>query len=383
MREALALADNALYTATPNPRVGCVVVKDGIVIGTGWTQPYGGWHAEQHALSRCSVDAAGATAYVTLEPCNHVGASGRKESCVESLLRAKVARVVVAAIDPNPKMGGKSLEMLREKGVAVVAGLLDDEAREQNVGFISRMTRGRPWVRVKMAASLDGRTALADGTSQWITGAEARADGHAWRARACAVLTGVGTVMQDDPALTVRAVETPRQPRRIVVDRHAQTAATAKVFAGPEAVWVFASEAPRAPFPSNVETIVLRDANGRVDLAALLEELGRRKINELHVEAGAKLSGAFLALGLVDELLLYFAPSLLGDTARGMFALPVLESLEARIRLDIREITRLGDDWRVLARVQTVIQLGKQEKARRLRGKIRWEGDLDEMRTDK
>jgi diaminohydroxyphosphoribosylaminopyrimidine deaminase/5-amino-6-(5-phosphoribosylamino)uracil reductase len=352
MREALALADNALYTATPNPRVGCVIVKDGVAIGSGWTQPYGGLHAEQHALSRCAGDPAGTTVYVTLEPCNQVGASGRGESCVDSLVRAKVARVVVAAIDPNPQMGGRSLGMLREHRIHVETGVLADVALAQNPGFISRMTRGRPWVRVKMAASLDGRTALANGTSQWITGAEARADGHAWRARACAVLTGVGTVMQDDPALTVRAIETPRQPRRIVVDRHAQTPAGARVLSGPDPVWVFASDEPQAPFPANVETIVLRDANGRVDLAAMLDELGRRRINELHIEAGAKLSGAFLALGLVDELLLYFAPSLLGDMARGMFALPQLESLDARIRLGIREVTRIGDDLRVTAYVQ-------------------------------
>lgn len=346
------LAHHALCTATPNPRVGCVIVRNGRVIGSGWTQPYGGHHAEQHALAGCSEDPAGATAYVTLEPCNHVGASGRAESCVESLLRAKIGRVVVATTDPNPRMSGKSVDQLRRAGVAVATGLCEAEAREINSGFIRRMTRGRPWVRVKMAASLDGRSALADGASQWITGPEARADGHAWRARACAVLTGIGTVLQDDPQLTVRAVETPRQPRRVIVDRHAQTPHAAKILQG-DPVWIFTAGPPPIPFPSRVEAISLPAADGRVDLAAMMDELGRRHINELHVEAGAKLAGTLLAQGLVDELLLYFAPCLLGDTARGMFGFPPLASLDARIPLEIREWTRLGDDWRVIARIKS------------------------------
>lgn len=351
MQQALVLARNALCTATPNPRVGCVVVRDARVIGSGWTQPYGGHHAEQHALSACSEDPAGATAYVTLEPCNHVGASGRAASCVESLLDARIGRVVAATLDPNPRMGGASVAALRRAGVAVELGVCETEAREINIGFIYRMTHGRPWVRVKMAASLDGRTALADGTSQWITGDEARADGHAWRARACAVLTGIGTILQDDPQLTVRALETLRQPRRIIVDRHAQTPRTAKILQG-EPVWIFTADRPQVPFPSHVEAISLADAEGRVDLVAMIEILGQRQINELHVEAGAKLAGALLAQGLVDELLLYFAPRLLGDTARGMFALPPLTALDRSIQLDVTEWVRLGDDWRATARVQ-------------------------------
>ena len=351
MRQALALAHNALYTATPNPRVGCVIVRDGRVIGAGWTQPYGGHHAEQHALAGCTEDPAGATAYVTLEPCNHVGASGRAESCVASLLRAKIGRVVAATADPNPRMTGESLSALRAAGVDVDSGVCEDDAREINIGYIRRMADGRPWVRIKMAASLDGRTALADGASQWITGPEARADGHAWRARACAVLTGIGTVLQDDPQMTVRAVATPRQPRRIIVDRHAQTPHGAKILQG-DPVWIFTGDPPPTPFPPHVEAISLPDARRRVDLAAMLDELGRRQINELHVEAGAKLAGALLAQGLADELLLYFAPCLLGDHARGMFTLPPLASLDARIALDIREWTRLGDDWRLVARLK-------------------------------
>lgn len=356
MRQALVLAHNALYTATPNPRVGCVIVRDGRVIGEGWTQPYGGLHAEQHALAACREDPAGATVYVTLEPCNHVGASGRAESCVESLLHAKVARVVMATTDPNPRMSGLSLAALRQARVAADVGVCEEEATEINLGFFSRMTRGRPWVRVKMAASLDGRTALADGDSQWITGSEARADGHAWRARACAVMTGVGTVVQDDPQMTARGVDTPRQPQRIIVDRHGETPLTARILQG-DPVWIFTAGAPRAPFPPQVEVTRLPDANKRVDLMAMMNELGRRHINELHVEAGAKLAGALIAQGLVDELLLYFAPCLLGDTARGMFAFPALPNLNARIALDVGEWTRLGQDWRVIGRVARVARM--------------------------
>jgi diaminohydroxyphosphoribosylaminopyrimidine deaminase/5-amino-6-(5-phosphoribosylamino)uracil reductase len=351
MLEALALADNALFTATPNPRVGCVVARGDRIIGRGWTQGYGGPHAEQHALANCTEDPAGATMYVTLEPCNKVGDSGRRESCVESIVRSQIARVVVGATDPNPQMSGASLAQLRAGGIAVDSGVEETKAREQNLGFASRMTRGRPWVRVKMAASLDGRTALADGASQWITGPAARADGHGWRARACAVLTGVGTVRQDDPQLTVRGIDTPRQPRRVIVDRYAQTSPSARVYAGADPVWLFVARPPATQYPAHVEPILMPDANGRVELAAMMQELGRRRINELHVEAGTRLAGALIAAGVVDELLLYYAPCLLGDAARGMFAIPPLESLAARVRLDVREMTRIGEDFRLIARI--------------------------------
>ena len=352
MQRALELAHNALYTATPNPRVGCVIARDGRVIGEGWTQPYGGPHAEQHALVNCSEDPAGATAYVTLEPCNHVGPSGRTESCVESLVRARVARVVAATLDPSPAMLGKSLRMLELTGIATAtaSGESADGARELNLGFSSRMKRGRPWVRVKMAASLDGRTALANGESQWITGAAARADGHAWRARACAVMTGIGTLLQDDPQLTVRDVSTPRQPQRIVVDRHARTPATARILNG-DRVWIFTARVATDGFPSNAEEIRMPDADGRVDLEAMMLELGRRRINELHVEAGARLAGALIEHRLVDELLLYYAPCLLGNSAREMFTLGPLDRLGARVNVEVKECTRIGDDIRMIARL--------------------------------
>jgi diaminohydroxyphosphoribosylaminopyrimidine deaminase/5-amino-6-(5-phosphoribosylamino)uracil reductase len=248
-------------------------------------------------------------------------------------------------------MSEASIALLKASGIAVDAGECAGEAREQNAGYFSRMTRGRPFVRVKLASSLDGRTALADGTSQWITGEAARDDGHAWRARACAVLTGVGTVLHDDPQLTVRAIDTQRQPRRIVVDRRAEAPASARMFAGDDPVWMFAAEPAARPLPSNVEVIVMRDAQGRVDLAAMMRELGRRRINEVHVEAGGKLAGALIAAGLVDELLLYFAPCLLGASARGMFAMPPPLSLDAGVKLDVRSIVKVGDDWRVVARI--------------------------------
>ncbi len=351
MARALALAKRGLFTATPNPRVGSVIVKDGAVIGEGFHVRAGEPHAEVNALADArarDADPRGATMYVTLEPCN---SHGRTPPCVDAVVAAGISRVVAAVEDPNPGQG-KGGERLRAAGIDVAFGLLADEARELNVGFVSRMTRGRPWVRAKLAASLDGRTALESGESQWITGAEARADGHAWRARACAILTGFGTVMQDDPELTVRAIDTPRQPLRIVVDRHGQTSASARVVAGNNVLIVTNGER-NAAWPAELEVLALPDANGRVDLAALMRALGTRGINELHVEAGAKLSGALLAAGLIDELLLYIAPALIGDPARGMFerAAP-LRALADKTNVAWHSVERVGADLRVIARVK-------------------------------
>jgi diaminohydroxyphosphoribosylaminopyrimidine deaminase/5-amino-6-(5-phosphoribosylamino)uracil reductase len=351
MQRALSLAERGLFTTTPNPRVGCVIARDGRVIGEGWHERTGEAHAEVRALADAAArgeSTRGATVYVTLEPCNH---HGRTPPCTDALLAAGVARVVAAMRDPNTLAGGGAAK-LEATGIAVQTGLLENEARELNIGWIKRLTDRRPWVRVKIAASLDGRTALASGESQWITGEAARADGHRWRARACAILTGIGTVMQDDPRLTVRAVETPRQPLKIVIDRHGELSADARVLeSGP--VLVFSAEAPRVAWPSHVENVVLRGADGRVDLERMLALLAEREINELHVEGGAKLNGALLGAGRVDELLLYVAPCLLGDPARGMFERPTpLARLVERAPLDIRSIERVGEDWRVLARVR-------------------------------
>lgn len=353
MLRALDLAARGLFTTTPNPRVGCVIVRDDRVIGEGWHERAGEAHAELVALAaaRARGEATrAATAYVTLEPCNH---HGRTPPCTDALLAAGIERVVAAMRDPNPEAahGG---ERLRAAGVAVEFGLCESEARELNLGWLRRVVDGRPWVRVKIAASLDGKTALDNGASQWITGPAARADGHRWRARSCAILTGIGTVLQDDPQLTVREVTTSRQPLKVVVDRHGQLPAGARVLEG-GSVLVVSAAAPQVAWPEPVRHVNLADADGRVDLEAMLAHLAKLGVNELQVEAGAKLNGALLAAGLVDELLLYLAPSLLGDPARAMFALPApLSQLSERVRLRVREIAAVGDDWRVLARVTPV-----------------------------
>ena len=351
MARALALAERGLYTTTPNPRVGCVVVKDGSIVGEGWHARSGEAHAEQAALDDArskGQDVRGATLYVTLEPCNR---HGRTPPCVDAVIGAGIGRVVAAMLDPNPAQANGAAR-LRDAGVAVDVGLMESEATELNVGFVSRMTRGVPWVRSKIAASLDGRTALMNGDSRWITGPDARADGHAWRARACAIVTGVGTVLRDDPALTVREVATPRQPLRVVVDRDADTPVDARVFADGNALVVTAGSR-NDRWPAGVETLALPNAEGRVDLVALLRELARRGVNEVHVEAGAKLNGALITGGLVDELVVYLAPAVIGDPARGMFecAAP-LDSLAARVNLDWMSVDRVGADLRIVARVR-------------------------------
>jgi len=350
MARALALAERGLYTATPNPRVGCVVVKDGAVIGEGFHLRPGEPHAEIDALTQARErghDARGATLYVTLEPCNHYG---RTPPCVDAILAAGIARVIAAMPDPNPA-AAHGAQRLRAASVIVDIGLHENEARELNIGFVSRMSRGLPWVRLKLAVSIDGRSALANGVSQWITGPDARADGHAWRARACAVLTGVGTILQDDPQLTVRDVDTTRQPLRVIVDRNADTPPRARVLAGGPSLVVTAGTHNPA-WPANVETLALPDSAGRIDLAAMMQSLAGRGVNELHVEAGARLNGALISDGLIDELLFYFAPSVLGDPARGMFELAApLTSLSGRIPLEWHAIDRVGADLRVMARV--------------------------------
>ncbi|HJV50310.1 MAG TPA: bifunctional diaminohydroxyphosphoribosylaminopyrimidine deaminase/5-amino-6-(5-phosphoribosylamino)uracil reductase RibD [Noviherbaspirillum sp.] len=349
---ALQWAAKGMFITTPNPRVGCVIVKDGQVIGEGHTQPPGQAHAEVQALrdaERRGADVRGATVYVTLEPCSHYG---RTPPCADALIKAGVARVVAAVADPNPLVAGQGLEKLRAAGIEVACGVLEDEASEMNIGFMSRMRTGKPWMRMKAAASLDGRTALHNGSSQWITSQAARDDGHWWRARACAVLTGIGTVLADDPQMTVRAVETPRQPRRIVVDSRLQIDPRARILEGGD-TWVVAArtdpEKEAQLRGRGAEVIVLPNAHGKVDLPALMFELGRRQINEVHVEAGSKLNGSLISEGCVDELLLYLAPSLLGD-AQGLFDLPALDSLDGRKVLSFHEVKQIGPDLRILAR---------------------------------
>ncbi|WP_242489953.1 bifunctional diaminohydroxyphosphoribosylaminopyrimidine deaminase/5-amino-6-(5-phosphoribosylamino)uracil reductase RibD [Noviherbaspirillum cavernae] len=352
MSRALEWASKGLFTTSPNPRVGCVIVKDNRIIGEGCTQPAGQAHAEVQAMNDAinrGFELRGATVYVTLEPCSH---HGRTPPCADALIRAGVSRVVAALADPNPLVAGQGLARLAAAGIEVACGVLENEAREINIGFFSRMQRAKPWVRMKAAASLDGKTALHNGLSQWITSEQARNDGHWWRARACAILTGIGTVNEDDPQLNVREIDTPRQPRRIVVDSTLQISPDARILHG-GGTWIAAAR----PNPEKeaqlrdrgAEIIMLPNAHGKVDLPALMLELGKRQINELHVEAGYKLNGSLIREGCVDELLLYLAPSLLGD-AEGLFDLPALEALDGRLRLSFHEARQIGSDLRILAR---------------------------------
>ncbi len=361
MLRAIALAQHALFHAAPNPRVGCVIVRDGKVLGEGFTQPPGSNHAEveaMHDARRNGHDVRGATVYVSLEPCSHFG---RTPPCATALSEAKVGRVIAAVEDPNPAVSGRGLEMLRNGGVDVRCGLLEQEAGEVNAGFFSRMARGRPWVRLKIAASLDGKTALTNGASQWITSEEARRDGHAWRARACAVLTGLGTVQADNPQLNVRLIQTSRQPVRIVVDSRLEIDPAAHIFDGEGQVLIacaLLASAQKAIVKS--EALKLRGAEilhvaadaehrGKVDLVALMKMLAARNINEVHVEAGFKLNGSIVRAGLADELLVYLAPVLLGEAA-GMVDLPELSDLAHSKRLKFREVVQVGNDVRMLAR---------------------------------
>ncbi|MEO8038536.1 MAG: bifunctional diaminohydroxyphosphoribosylaminopyrimidine deaminase/5-amino-6-(5-phosphoribosylamino)uracil reductase RibD [Betaproteobacteria bacterium] len=351
MARALQLAARGMNTTTPNPRVGCVLVREGSVIAEGWHHRAGEPHAEALALQAAGAGARGATAYVSLEPCSH---HGRTPPCADALIAAKIARVVAAMEDPNPAVSGRGLERLRAAGIVAEAGLLEAEARELNVGFVSRMTRGRPWVRVKIAASLDGKTALANGASQWITGPEARRDGHRWRARSCAVVTGIGTLKDDDPRLTVRDVAAERQPLRVVVDSRLRIGLDARILEAGGVVVATASDdaaKTRALEAAGAQVWRLPGGDGKVDLAALMQELGGHGANEVLVEAGINLHSALVAVGVVDELVLYLAPSLLGDAGRGMFRLPGVETMDLRMDLQVRDLRSFGPDLRLVARL--------------------------------
>lgn len=354
MARALKLAARGMWTTTPNPRVGCVLVRDGQIVGEGWHEKAGEPHAEVHALRTAGEAARGATAYVTLEPCSH---HGRTPPCADALVKAGVARVVAAMQDPNPLVAGNGLARLRAAGIATECGVLEGDARELNIGFVSRMTRGKPWVRLKTASTLDGVTALENGVSQWITGPAARRDGHRWRARACAVLSGIGTVIEDDPSLTVREVDTPRQPLRIIVDARLQLTPQAKLFAdivrSPLLVVCASDDTPKAQAlrDAGAELLVLPNEGGKVDLPAMFQALGARGLNEVHAESGHKLNGSLMREGCVDELLMYLAPTVLGR-GMGLFNLGPFDTLAQRIDVDIRDLRAVGKDWRLLARLR-------------------------------
>lgn len=350
MARALELARQGLYTTDPNPRVGCVLVRHGAIVGEGFHERAGEPHAEVLALRAAGDAAAGATAYVTLEPCAH---HGRTPPCTDALIAARVTRVVAAIPDPNPLVAGGGMKSLMQAGIQTEAGICESEATELNAGFISRMTRSRPFVRMKIAASLDGRTALANGESQWITEDAARLDGQRLRARSSAILTGIGTVRADDPSLTVRAFDIGRQPLRVVVDSGVQMSPHARMLSLPGRTWVVGARAPTTQHlrKAGAEVSLMPDKDGRVDLGEMLADMARREINEVLVEAGATLNGALLAAGLVDELVIYYAPHLMGSAERAMFSLPPLARMNERIALTISDVRRIGNDWRVTATV--------------------------------
>lgn len=361
MARAIRLAERGRYTTDPNPRVGCVLVRDGQVVGEGWHRRAGEPHAEPLALAAAGEHALGATVYVTLEPCSH---HGRTPPCAEALVEAGVTRVVCAMVDPNPRVAGRGIERLRQAGIVVEVGCLESEARALNPGFIKRHEQGRPYVRCKLGASLDGRTALATGESKWITAEAARRDVQRWRARSSAIVTGLGTVLGDDPSLNVRltAVELPgmaadepvRQPWRIVVDSYWRTPPESRMLGLPGRTLIAGigpiNETATALEAAGAELIRLPELGGRVDLAALMAELARREINEVLLEAGSTLSGAAVRAGLVDEILLYQAPCLMGQAAKGLFDLPGIDTMADRVALEILEVRRIGVDLRIRAR---------------------------------
>ena len=349
MTRALALARRGLYSTDPNPRVGCVIAHGERIVGEGWHRYAGEPHAEIHALAAAGGDAAGATAYVTLEPCRHTGRTG---PCTRALIEARVGKVVAAMSDPDPRVAGLGLAELAAAGIEVETGLLATEARALNRGFASRFERGRPWVRCKLAATLDGRTATAGGESQWISGEAARADVHRLRAQASAVLTGIGTLLADDPRLDARVenVDCLAPPMRVIVDSKLRTPPTARVFSTPGRILVATSRegpAARALRDAGAEVVSLPDTGGRVALDSLMTALAGAGVNEVHTECGPTLAGALLESGLVDEVVVYLAPVLLGDAARGMFTLPAIASMRDRIGLEIAGVTRVGADIRV------------------------------------
>lgn len=350
MSIARELALKGLNTTTPNPRVGCVLVDpEGVVVGSGYHKVAGEGHAEVHALARAGARATGATAYVTLEPCNHHGRTG---ACSEALIRAGVAAVVYGMADPNPLVAGGGLQRLRDAGIEVRGPVDEQQCREVNPGYIKRMTQHRPFVRCKVAASLDGRSAMASGESQWITGVEARADVQRWRARSCAIVTGVGTVLHDDPEMTVRHPEfgvDPRQPLRVVLDSHLRIPGTARILNQAHASTVVATCSLKRPLELSDRIWSLPAHAAQVDLNALLDRLAEHGCNEVWVEAGAGVAGSFLRAGLVDELVVYLAPTIMGSSACPMFEWPIANMAD-RLLLDWIDVSRIGEDWRFCAR---------------------------------
>lgn len=350
MSQALKLAEKGLCTTSPNPRVGCVIVKNNRVIASGWHERAGQPHAEINALCSADDTVKNTTVYVTLEPCSHYG---RTPPCAQALINAGVARVVMAMLDPNPLVAGNGAAMLRDAGIKVQSGLLEEQARALNIGFVSRMTRHRPWVRLKIAASLDGKTALENGESQWITSEAARFDAHRLRAVSCAILTGIGTLKKDDPQLTVRHIETSRQPLRVVIDGRLEIPASAKLLQGGK-ILIFTAvpdeNRKKSLEEKGAEVIIMPGADGKVNLTQVMARLADFDVNEVLVEAGSTLAGSLVQAGLVDELVIYLAPYMLGDKAKGMLNLPMLTKLSDKRKLELTDLRMIGQDIRVTAR---------------------------------
>jgi diaminohydroxyphosphoribosylaminopyrimidine deaminase / 5-amino-6-(5-phosphoribosylamino)uracil reductase len=348
MARALQLAARGMFTTSPNPRVGCVLVQDGRVVGEGWHERAGGPHAEIVALGQAGKSAQGATCYVTLEPCCH---QGRTPPCTKALLKAGVGRVVASMLDPNPLVAGRGAAELSAGGISVLSGLLQVQALALNTGYVKRMRTGRPFVRCKLAMSLDGRTAMASGESQWITQQDARRDVQRLRARSSAILTGIGTVLTDDPAFTVRDVGVESQPARVVVDPHLSMPESARILSAPGRTVVATAtrDEDLAERLSRIgaEVVHIPGQGDAVDLAALLDYLGHQQANEVLLETGATLSGAMLRAGLIDEVVLYMAPILMGDSARGLFHLPGLDNLAQAIPFEVQDVRAVGRDWRI------------------------------------
>ena len=352
MTQALRLAEQGLYTTTPNPRVGCVIVKSNQVIGQGAHLKAGEPHAEVHAIQQAGSQSKGATAYVTLEPCSH---QGRTPPCAQALIDAEVSHVVIAMQDPNPLVAGNGERQLKAAGIHVRSGLMQAQAEQLNLGFIMRMTQQRPLVRSKVAASLDGRTALSNGESQWITSEAARADVQRWRARSCAMLTGIGTILGDNPSLTVRSLDINRQPLTVIVDSQLRTPTQAKVVSNSSVLIAHASDNQQkiaALSADNVQLVHLPNAQNKVCLPSLMRHLAALEINEVMVEGGDGLNGALLSHQLIDELLIYYAPKLMGSDAKGMFGIPTLQTMQDVVSLDIMDIRQLGQDIRLHGKVK-------------------------------
>ncbi|VAW95088.1 Diaminohydroxyphosphoribosylaminopyrimidine deaminase / 5-amino-6-(5-phosphoribosylamino)uracil reductase [hydrothermal vent metagenome] len=348
MSRAIQLAKRGLYTTDPNPRVGCVIVNAGTIVGEGWHQVAGGAHAEVNALAAAGHRAEGATVYVSLEPCCH---HGKTPPCTDALIAAKVERVVVAMQDPNPRVAGNGLQQLTNAGIVAEVGLLEIQVHELNPGFIQRMKTSRPYVRSKLAMSVDGRTAMADGESKWITSDSARLDVQRLRARSSAIVTGAGTVLADDPAMTVRLENTERQPDRIIIDTNLSTPTNAKILKQPGQTHILTCSDDESAIDqltqAGARVVILPKVKNRVDLHAMMDYLNELEVNEVLLETGATLSGAMLEEKLIDEVIIYMAPVVMGDQARGLFSLPHLNSMTDKIELTLKSTRMLGNDIRL------------------------------------